>query len=793
MSAFRIAATRLPVAVALACASLAAAASAPSPYVLQVRVGVNDPLHGVYPDLQSALNKVHLDKPASATIQVASGRYVVASTIVVDVPGTTLAIVGDTANPPQFTGAARTIASGWVAGVASGTVEVAIDAGSAFRSLYASDGVVRRRSRFPDYPYAAPIQAQHDPNGFEFLPADFNTDWMKQPGTEIVTMAGYRSARMAPQPDTSGQVDGSPNEYIHFGIPGTFAPSPDDKLGHYRFYAENIPVLQASGQWRIDTDTPGRTELAYMLEPDEHLDGGVVKKANGTPVSFTIPSASFDHQPLLRVGIAPTYTVKSATAPAPTAVYPASIQTNVSITGLMFTQTDWSITTDNMNDKPAADYPGAQAISALLPPAYAAGDTVSPGALGAAVEIYCAGCSFVSSVIADTGGHGLSVRGPNNQVRLNRFARIGGNGVVVGARSEYLDTIPAGQMTANTLVSGNDLHQIGVRHPEGTAIVSYASSGNTIQYNTIDDVTYTGISVGLAQSGEYTLTGNHIDANRISNVLQQLDDGGGIYVCGEQDGSTISGNFVQSVAMKRWHTRAVGFYGLYFDKNSNGFTVNGNFVGPTTNGQVKLSRASYIKILQNYFVVGVNDWISALPTPHKYWNIGVPLKSFQTGPVVEISEGGSDQSTSNLFARYYDAFLLKRFIADPLPGGVSSLTTSNDNDYYDSKAASSSFTDFRCFLGGQFPPAGGCASPAWPAVLDVDSQGMRTDPGLTIAKGVPAADNPATYLPQPDDVALSPTSPALALGIPSLTFGSSGTAGAKTAKPANRSLRRTTN
>lgn len=139
----------------------------------------------------------------------------------------------------------------------------------------------------------------------------------------------------------------------------------------------------------------------------------------------------------------------------------------------------------------------------------------------------------------------------------------------------------------NTTFAANAFNVIdncGIRHcgrfnREGVGIVLTHASDCTITHNEIDDLYYTGISVGWTWGywGSYAQR-NEISFNRITNIGQNLmADMGGIYTLGASFGTVITNNVIMNV-----ESISYGGWGLYNDEGSEGVLWENNLVVNTS-------------------------------------------------------------------------------------------------------------------------------------------------------------------------------------------------------------------
>ena len=161
----------------------------------------------------------------------------------------------------------------------------------------------------------------------------------------------------------------------------------------------------------------------------------------------------------------------------------------------------------------------------------------------------------------------------------------------------------AGQLTRDNRIAGNTVTRAAQEFFDAAAIFVGYTTRTTIIHNTLSDLPYTGISIGLGvgddrpgpvpwlhqfpfRAGSYTTPttsqGNRILDNKVSDYLKVLYDGGGIYSLGQQgtslrNGELIAGNVVFGKAPSH------GGNALYTDGGSRYITLRGNagFDNPT--------------------------------------------------------------------------------------------------------------------------------------------------------------------------------------------------------------------
>jgi uncharacterized repeat protein (TIGR01451 family) len=237
-------------------------------------------------------------------------------------------------------------------------------------------------------------------------------------------------------------------------------------------------------------------------------------------------------------------------------------------------QTDWSL--------PSAGWPGSQAGD--LPP-----DQTS---------IYLEGGSninFISNQISHLGGIAYDNQGAEgSSVVRNKIFDIGAGAVKI-------DYDPQG---AN-IISDNHIYNIGTVFKEGVGIWVKLSGNNLISHNLIYNTNYSGISVGWRWDiADSPAQNNIIEYNEIHNVMQELNDGAGIYLLGKQPGTVVRYNKIHDNLMTSFHLYPRSIQGIYLDEGSSEILVRDNLVYRTQTGGLHLHRAYNNTIENNIFVDG---------------------------------------------------------------------------------------------------------------------------------------------------------------------------------------------
>ncbi|MEV8314182.1 right-handed parallel beta-helix repeat-containing protein [Streptomyces sp. NPDC059900] len=167
----------------------------------------------------------------------------------------------------------------------------------------------------------------------------------------------------------------------------------------------------------------------------------------------------------------------------------------------------------------------------------------------------------------------------DTSVTRSRFTDLSSGAVYVGDTEPKPQSALAGER--NT-VAYNTIRRTGVEYTDAVGIWAGYEAGLTVDHNTLDDLPYSGISVGWGwnqpEARQSVLRDNRITDNRITNVMRvehTQHDGGAIYTQGAQPGTVVSGNYINRSAYG--NTERDG-NGIYLDEQSSYIRVEGNVI-----------------------------------------------------------------------------------------------------------------------------------------------------------------------------------------------------------------------
>ncbi len=200
-------------------------------------------------------------------------------------------------------------------------------------------------------------------------------------------------------------------------------------------------------------------------------------------------------------------------------------------------------------------------------------------------------CRFERCVFTRLGGAGLDIEqgSRNNLVHSCQFFDISGSGIQVGD-VRRIDHHPPylGLIVRNNQILNCSIHDAGVEFQDSVGIFGGYVDGTVMAHNLIYDLPYSGISLGWgwgeedAGGGAYEnipyryLTptpcgANRIEGNHIHHVMLKRNDGGGVYMLGNQPGTIIRDNHIHDNGPD-------GPGGIYLDEGSGFIEITGNCV-----------------------------------------------------------------------------------------------------------------------------------------------------------------------------------------------------------------------
>lgn len=181
---------------------------------------------------------------------------------------------------------------------------------------------------------------------------------------------------------------------------------------------------------------------------------------------------------------------------------------------------------------------------------------------------------FIACTFRNLGASGIDLHYGcfSNVVEGCAFADIAGNGISMGRASESPISLPYAPADDRDVGDGdvirdNFITRVGSVYRGGVGIFAAYSRGIRIEHNEVTMVPYTGISLGWGWTSNPTpMRNNHIEGNRVTDVMQVLRDGGGIYTLSDQPNSV----------WRRNHIARSGDHGIYPDEGTGHYQIERN-------------------------------------------------------------------------------------------------------------------------------------------------------------------------------------------------------------------------
>ncbi len=223
-------------------------------------------------------------------------------------------------------------------------------------------------------------------------------------------------------------------------------------------------------------------------------------------------------------------------------------------------------------------------------------------ARGAVNMKFAHSCGFEGCSFRNLGVHAVTINEGCDGIKIDncKFYDIGAGGVkIFGAKAA--DEQP----THHNTIINCDISHCGRRYTAGCGILVCNSSCNEIFKNNINNINYSGISVGWTWGySEGDSRDNIIKGNHIHTIGDgRLSDMGGIYLLGRQRGTIVSENIIHDVFCRHY-----GGWGIYTDEGSCFVTVEKNIVYKTKSGCYHQHYGCDVVVRNNIFALG-GDYI----------------------------------------------------------------------------------------------------------------------------------------------------------------------------------------
>ncbi|NOU85612.1 hypothetical protein GC102_07445 [Paenibacillus sp. LMG 31460] len=332
----------------------------------------------------------------------------------------------------------------------------------------------------------------------------------------------------------------TPREPERSQVIGNEAPKSESNQSYH--FENKLAFLDKGGEWFLDKDSQ---EVYYEPRPGENMFTSVV--------------------------IAPQLeTIVKFTGTVDSPVH------HIQFHDLNFEHSTWL--------KPNDGYAGVQATY------YQVGGLWYGGKLPGAVQMEAAGnIRFERNTFKHLGATGLDLSYGNFDTSIvgNIFTDISGNGIGVASKLYTLTAAPEDPRVVDKRIQiqNNYISKIGQDYYSAVGVFGGYVEELTVEHNDITDTPYSGMSVGWGFTKTPTaLKNNIIRNNHIYNVMNLMDDGGGIYTLSYQPGTQIKENYIHDVVRSPWTTVNAPDkewwrnLGIYLDHSSSGMTVTNNVI-----------------------------------------------------------------------------------------------------------------------------------------------------------------------------------------------------------------------
>jgi parallel beta-helix repeat protein len=186
----------------------------------------------------------------------------------------------------------------------------------------------------------------------------------------------------------------------------------------------------------------------------------------------------------------------------------------------------------------------------------------------------------------------------NCTVENCQITDLGAGGIRIGSFEYEPDE---SRVAGYNTIRNNLLARLDRVHPAGIGVFIGHSPYNKVEHNDIEDLFYTGISIGWSWGyGNSNSHHNRIAYNHISKIGQGLlSDMGGIYLLGVAPGTVIENNLIHDVV-----SYSYGGWGIYLDEGSSNVKVQNNVVYRTKSSGFHQHYGKENEIRNNVFAFG---------------------------------------------------------------------------------------------------------------------------------------------------------------------------------------------
>jgi len=173
----------------------------------------------------------------------------------------------------------------------------------------------------------------------------------------------------------------------------------------------------------------------------------------------------------------------------------------------------------------------------------------------------------------------------HNVIKGNLFKDIGGSALLIGQFSDEATEVhipynPSDlrELCSNERIENNLITNVTNEDWGAVGIGAGYVNGIDILHNEINEVSYTGISMGWGWTkSSNAMKNNVISGNKIHNYGKHMYDVAGIYTLSAQPNSSITKNYIDSIYEAPYAHLPDHWFYLYTDEGSSYFTVKDNW------------------------------------------------------------------------------------------------------------------------------------------------------------------------------------------------------------------------
>lgn len=232
-------------------------------------------------------------------------------------------------------------------------------------------------------------------------------------------------------------------------------------------------------------------------------------------------------------------------------VYVGNLEKLIEIKGSSLNKKAENITFENLVFRYGAyDFASKYGYNGEQSDSFQTGFRGDDGTIGYNAQIYAEnakGIEIKNCEISCMGSSGIHFKEgvSDSVIEGNLFRDLSGGAITIG-HPDHEDKQEGIAVCDGISIKNNVIRRIASEYFNNTAISVYYEKNIDIVHNDIDKVPYTGITAGWGWEGSnpYNCENINISHNRITNVMELLDDGGGIYTLGKLKGSKINNNYL---------------------------------------------------------------------------------------------------------------------------------------------------------------------------------------------------------------------------------------------------------